>query len=792
MNAIGRIATACDHCGAPVPPGGGAYCCTGCEAARELVAGLGLDAFYRRRTAAPGAQRPEMDAPPPPLAAHARPDGEDVHAVDVLVSGMTCGACAWLLEAALAAEPDVLRARVMLSAHRLSLRWRGPAERADTLARVVAALGFRVAPWSAACLRAETDAEARALLRALGIAAFGALNVGLISFAVWAGTDMGEGTRAMLHRLAAVIALPVVAYAGLPFYRPALAALRAGRTNMDVAVSLAVLAVTAMSLSEAIRGGRYTWFDGATSLLALLLAGRLLDRAARGRARRAVAELLALQSGDVQLLQPDGTARQVPMEAARAGDRVLVASGERLRLDGMLQTGAVLLDAAATTGESLPRRFAAGEALPAAAVNFGAPFIMQVTHAAADGSIARMAALMEGAEQVRGRTAALSDRAARLYVPAVLVVAASTFGLWWLLLGIGWQAALVNAVAVLIITCPCGLAIAVPAVQVVAVGALFRRGVLVRSASALERLAAVDHVVLDKTGTLTLGRPSLLPDPRRPEAALHAAAGLARASRHPLARALVAACPGAPAPGANVIEVPGRGLLRGGERLGSPAHCGVPAVTAPGGMTLCYVAAPGATPVVFRFTDALRPDAAQAVAALGALGLSVELLSGDAEPTTADAARAAGIHDWRATATPEDKAARIAELEAGGCHVLMVGDGINDAGALAVAHASASPAEATDLAQAMADIVLQGERLMALPDAVATARRSVRIARGSLGLALGYNAVAVPVAVAGLVTPLGAALVMATSSLLVIGNALRAGRVDHTGARMLWYETGRH
>lgn len=778
MNAIAPLAVACGHCAAPVLKGGSGFCCAGCEGAHALVAGLGLDAFYQRREATPGAQRPDADALPPPLATHARPDSEDEHALDLLVSGMTCGACTWLLEAALGAEPDVLRARASLSAHRLSLRWRGPAERADELARVVAALGFRVAPWSAACLRAETDEEGRRLLRALGVAAFGALNVGIISLAVWAGSDMGEGTRALLHRLAAAIALPVVTYAGLPFYRSALAALRAGRTNMDVAVSLAVLAITAMSVSEALRGGRYTWFDGATSLLALLLAGRVMDRAARGRARRALAELLGLQAGDVQVLQPDGTPRTVPVEAACAGDRVLVASGERLRLDGTLEGGEALLDAAATTGESLPRRFAAGEVLPAAAVNLGAPFTMRVERAAADGSIARMAALMEQAEQARGRTVALADRAARLYVPAVLAVAAGTFGLWWLLLGSAWQTALVNAVAVLVITCPCGLAIAVPAVQVVAVGALFRRGVLVRSASALERLAEVDHVVLDKTGTLTLGRPALLPDPSRPAAVLRAAASLARASRHPLARALAAACPDAPAPDTGVEEVSGRGLLRDGERLGSAAHCELPAEAASEGMALWYIAAPGALPVVLRFADATRPDVAHAVAALRSLGLEVELLSGDAAPAVAAAARDAGIEDWQAAAMPEEKAERVAALQAKGRRVLMVGDGINDAGAMAGAHASASPADATDLAQAIADVVLQGQQLMALPEAIAVARRAVRLSQQSLGLALSYNVLAVPAAVAGLVTPLGAALVMATSSLLVVGNALRAGRMD--------------
>ena len=770
MNALSpRLA--CRHCGAPGPA---EFCCAGCEGAHALVAGLGLDAFYRRRAATPGAQRPE-DEPPPPLAAHARPDGAGTHAIDLLVSGMTCGACAWLLEAALRAEPDILHARVNLASHRLSLRWRGASARADALAALVARLGFRVAPWSPACLKAATDEEMRGLMHALGLAAFGAANVGIISFALWAGDDMGEATRHALHALAAVIALPVVIFAGRPFFTSALAALRARRVNMDAAITLAIGLITLMSVSEAIRGGPYTWFDAATSLLALLLAGRVLDRAARGRARRAVAELLALRAGEVRLLPPEGGARDVAVEAVRAGDRLLVASGERLRLDGVPESPA-LLDVSATTGESLPRRFTAGEAVPAAAVNMGAPFTMVVATAAADGSIAHMAALLEEAERARGHFANLADRAASLYVPAVMTAAVATFALWWGVLGDTWQAALVNAVAVLVITCPCGLAIAVPAVQVVVVGALFRRGVLVRSGTALERLAEVDHVVLDKTGTLTEGRPLLLPDPARDAGALHAAASLARASRHPLARALAAACPDAAAPPDGVVEVPGQGLVTGAARLGSARHCGVAAEDGAAGMALWFVAGEGAAPVAFRFRDALREDAREAVAALRALGLPVELLSGDGEAATAAAAREAGIDDWRGGASPADKADRMRALAAEGRRVLMVGDGINDAGALALAHASASPASGTDLAQAVADLVLGGRNLLALPAAVAAARRARRIARGSLLMAGTYNIVAVPAAVAGLVTPLGAAFVMATSSLLVIGNALRAER----------------
>jgi Cu2+-exporting ATPase len=765
-----QSAAACAHCGAALAPGQGRFCCTGCEAAYGLVRGLGLDAFYRRRETADGALRPEA-APPAfdtlPLI-HEEADG--VKSLDLMISGLTCGACVWLVEQALAAEPDVMKARVSFSTRRLDLRWRGAAARGNELMALLSRLGFRLAPYTPACLRATEDAEGRALIRALGIAAFGAMNVMLVSIAVWVGDDMGAHTRELMHWLAALIALPTVLVAGMPFYRSAAAALRAGRVNMDMAVSLGVLATTGMSLIETFRNGPYTWFDGATALLALLLAGRVLERAARRKARQAVAELLALQDGMVTLLAPDGTAQLVPAVAVEAGQRVQIAMGETLRLDGraLVET---LLDTAAITGESLPRGFGAAQPLPAGAINMGAPFTLEVSAPARDGSLAAMARLLESAEQAKGRFVSIADHAARYYVPIAHAIAAATFLLWWVGFGVVWQEALVNAVCVLLITCPCGLAIAVPAVQVVASGALFRRGVLVASATALERLASADHAVLDKTGTLTEGRPVLIPEGQAPEV-LRAAASMARASRHPLAKALLRACPDAPlAP--DTVEIAGQGLQSGMVRLGSPSFCGLDGIT--DGMVLVYRGA-DATPVIFRFADRLREDAPEAVAALKRLGLSVELLSGDGPGAVASAAIAAGIADWRAGADPHAKAAHIESLKQAGLKPLMVGDGINDAAALAAAYVSASPAGATDLAQTTADIVLQREGLAVLPEAIRIARRAQILARQNIGFSLAYNLIAVPTAIAGMVNPLIAALVMASSSLIVIGNALRAGR----------------
>jgi Cu2+-exporting ATPase len=320
----------------------------------------------------------------------------------------------------------------------------------------------------------------------------------------------------------------------------------------------------------------------------------------------------------------------------------------------------------------------------------------------------------------------------------------------------------------LIVTCPCGLAIAVPAVQVVAAGALFRRGVLLARPDALERLATAQHVVLDKTGTLTEGRPSLLPGAHTPET-LRRAAGLAAASRHPLARALHRACPDAPL-AEGVREFPGEGLQAGTARLGSAAFTCAAAL--PDGMALWFTE-PGLAPTRFRFADALRADAAPAIAALRAQGLSLEILSGDAVPAVAAVAEKLGIAPFAGCVTPVEKAARIAAI---GERSLMIGDGSNDAAALARAHVSACPAGSTDLAQSAADIVLTAEGISPIPAAIAIARRAQRIARQNIGFSLAYNVVAVPMAVAGLVTPLLAAAVMASSSLIVILNALRVGR----------------
>jgi Cu2+-exporting ATPase len=779
-------APACAHCGAPSRQPGARFCCHGCEAAAGLVAGLGLEAFYRRRRAAPGSLRPAGAAADDVTAFVDESGG--LCRLQLHVDGLDCGACVWLAETALGREAAVEQARVNFSTRRLSLAWRGPASLGQVLADRLAALGFRVAPFDGA---APADAQARQeaeLLRAMAIAGFAAANVMLFSVSVWSGHagSMGPATRDLLHWASALVALPAIAVAGLPFFRSALQALAAGRTNMDVPISVGVVLAAAMSLFETVAGRQHAFFDSAITLLFFLLVGRYLDVRARGRARQAAQHVVALAARAVRVLTADGrfatrTPRQVTL-----GDVVLVASGERIPVDGEVTRGEGLVDQSVVTGEATPVPAPPGSAVFAGAINLGAAIEIRTTAAGDDTLLAEIARLMEAAERGQGRIVALADRVARLYAPVVHVAAAATFLGWWMLLAAPVHTALLHAAAVLIITCPCALALAVPVVQVVASGRLMRRGILMKSATALERLAAIDTVVLDKTGTLTLGRPVLVGAPGI--AAGRAAAGLAQASRHPLARALVRAFPDS-AMHADVEEVPGSGLrvaMPDGEwRLGSRAFCGVgdaatSALTADrmadeASLELWF-ARPGVPPQRFAFADALRPDAGEAIAALRARGLSIMILSGDRAPAVAAVAARLGIEAWDAGLKPDGKLARLQALAREGRNVAMIGDGLNDAPALAAAGVSLSPGDGTDIARVAADFVFQGERLGAVVAAFDAACAAQRVARQNLALALGYNALAVPLAVCGFVTPLVAAIAMSSSSVLVIANALRLAR----------------
>lgn len=698
--------------------------------------------------------------------------------IDFVVPGMHCAGCMGKIEKGLPKIEGVHDARANLSTKRVHVDFDEASLDATALVNAFKNLGFDAAPFKSALAVNEGDDEDKHLLRAMAVAGFAAANTMLLSVSVWAGlvSDMDVATRELFHWLSALIAFPTIAYAGRPFFISAFAALKKRQMNMDVPISLGVLLAAAASLLETIRGGEHVYYDASVALLFFLLIGRFLDRRARARAFEVARNLLALRQISATLVDADGTTRLIEADDIRPGMTLLVAPGMRVAADGVIVNGASDVDTSLLTGESVPQALKTGAQIHAGTLNLTGPLTINVEKAGDDTLLSEIVALMEAAERGQGAYVRLADRLARAYAPLVHLLAGATF-MGWLVLGYGWHGALMAAVAVLIITCPCALGLAVPVVQVVAAGRMLKNGVLMRRGDALERLAQVDTVVFDKTGTLTIGAPQLANTADIDDDALALAAQLGAQSRHPLALAAAEAGKGLKGPTLHdVIEHPGNGMearLDGRlVRLGRAAW-----VAAEGGNDApgpeLWLKVEGENPVRFAFTDQLRADAWEAVNRLRSMGIDVHLLSGDRESVARAVGIELGINAIHADCRPDQKLQVLEGLRAQGRKVLMVGDGLNDAPALKVAFASFSPASAADLAQMSADFVFQSETLSAVPETCAIARRGLKLIRGNFALALGYNALAVPLAVLGFVTPLIAAIAMSTSSLIVTGNALR-------------------
>jgi len=693
------------------------------------------------------------------------------------IENMHCGGCLKSVERAAMAVPGVTGARASLAAKRVTVSYDAKlAGEADLIAALEQA-GFAAAPINLTAPSTDNERQSY-LLRRVAVAGFAAMNIMLLSVSVWAGSagDMDQSVKVLFWWLSALIALPTVVYAGQPFFSSALSALSGRRLNMDVPISLAIILATAMSVYQTIRIDDQVYYDAAVSLLFLLLIGRFLDESLRVRARGEAQNLLSLQRGIATVVGDDGLPRLMPAHALQTGDRVLIASGERVPADGTVIQGTGEVDQSLISGETAPVSVTPGSPLYAGTLNLAQPLKMVVTAADSATLLAEIGRLMQAAEQGKAHYRKLADRAAQIYAPAVHILGALTFA-GWMIAGASWQTALTYAIAVLIITCPCALALAVPAVQIAAASRLFRQGIIVKAPDGLERAAEIDMVVFDKTGTLTLGRPELLDANVIPDNVLRAAASLAASSKHPYAKALVAAATSrlrTVAAADNVVETPGLGLERktkdGVERLGSAEWCGVK--TAGGGSEVWYRKNSDAA-ISFRFADALRSDAPSVAASLKRQGYALALLSGDRPLVVETIAAEVGIDNWMAGLKPADKIAWLDARAREGHKVLMIGDGLNDAPALAAAHASLSPATAADISQRAADFVFQGSKLAPLLEAISTSKRTRSMALQNFAVAFVYNIICVPLAMAGFVTPLVAAIVMATSSILVTANAMR-------------------
>jgi Cu2+-exporting ATPase len=705
------------------------------------------------------------------LALASHPLGDGLKQTDLSVPAIHCGACIQSIESALGKLAGVEYVRVNLSTKRVSVRWRE--DRVPPLVVTLSGLGYASHLFAdAGGDRDETLAE---LIRAVAIAGFAASNIMLLSVSVWSGAE--GATRDLFHWVSALIAIPALVFAGRIFFRSAWGALSHGRMNMDVPIALGVSLAYAMSLYETFNHGDHAYFDAAVSLLFFLLIGRTLDHVMRDRARTAVRSLASLAPRGALLLRTDGTREYRPVGEIEPGMQLLIAAGDRIPVDARVIGGVSDLDCSLVTGESEPQPAAPGIVLRAGTMNLTGAMTIEATAAAKDSFLTEMLRLMEVAEGGRTRYRRIADRASALYSPVVHLTALLTFFGWMAVCG-DWHHAITIAIAVLIITCPCALGLAVPIVQVVAARRLFENGIMVKDGSAMERLAEIDTVVFDKTGTLTMGRPRLMNADAIGRDTLALAAAIASHSRHPLSRAIFEAGPRNAGPIGRferVTEFPGLGVEAwdGTDlyRLGR-AEWALDAAIA-GGPADTTLARNGRAIAAFVFEDIVRDDASEALSELRLAGLQVEMLSGDRLANAQAMAGALSIDAFAGEMLPGAKAAHLSALTAGGAKVLMVGDGLNDAPALSAAHVSMAPATAADVGRNAADFVFLRDSLKAVPLAFDVSRNADRLIRQNFALAVGYNAIAVPIAILGYVTPLIAAIAMSMSSLLVIGNALR-------------------
>ncbi len=700
--------------------------------------------------------------------------GGDLRQTDLSVPTVHCAACIQTIEAALVKLDNVESARVNLSTKRVAVRWRG--SEAPPFVSALGRLGYQAHLFEPEV--GDKDKTLSELIRAVAVSGFAAGNIMLLSVSVWSGAE--GATRDLFHWVSALIAIPALAFAGGIFFRSAWNALRHGRMNMDVPIAVGVSLAYAMSLYETINHGDQAYFDASVSLLFFLLIGRTLDHVMRERARTAVKGLSQLAARGAMVLRGDGVRDYLPVAQIEPGMQLLIAAGERIPVDGKIIHGASDLDCSLVSGESTPRSAAPGEAVQAGVLNLTGSLTIEATAAAEDSFLAEMVRLMEAAEGGRAHYRRIADRVSALYAPLVHLTAFATF-LGWIAATGDWHRAMTIAIAVLIITCPCALGLAVPIVQVVAARRLFENGIMVKDGTAMERLATIDTAVFDKTGTLTFGQPRLVNASSIDPGMLAIAAEMAVHSRHPFSKAIA----GLAAAGGShkfdaVTEHPGSGIeatdagsiWRLGRRgwAGSIGRTGDQGKDGDGGTVLTK---DGFIVATFDFEDALRADARAAIAEVNAAGVSVEMLSGDTADACGKVANLLRIEDFVPGLLPSGKVERIETLARGGHKVLMVGDGLNDTPALGAAHVSIAPATAADIGRNAADFVFLRESLLAVPLAIDVSRKAGSLIRQNIAIAIVYNTVAVPIAIMGHVTPLIAAIAMSASSLLVIGNALR-------------------
>jgi Cu2+-exporting ATPase len=800
--AVSSIATAasaaCTHCGLPVPRGRtGTFCCAGCEIVAGAIAEHGLERYYALRDRGEPAHATsrsyaELDDPAF-RRVHVRAAGE-LSTSALYLEDLRCTACVWLVENAPRCVPGLRGVRVDLGRARADVTWDPETTALSTIARHLDRIGHPVHPYRGLDRDRLRRREDRALLVKLGVAGAAVGNLMLLAIALYAGLfeGMSRADATFFRWASMLVAVPALGYAATPFFRTAVGALRARRLHLDLPLSIGIGVGLLWGSANVVRGTGEIYFDSLAMLVFLLLVARWIVLRHQRRASTASELLLALTPSRARRVTPaTGEVTEVPIEALLPDDVVDVLVGETIPVDGIVTRGSSAIDVGLLTGESRPVDVEFGARVHAGTVNIAAPLEIVVTAVGEDTRVGALVASIEALGTRRAPIERLVDRIASRFVVIVTALAALTFAGWSI---VSVAAGAEHAMALLIVTCPCALALATPLAVTVALGRAARAGVLIKGADALERMATPGVMFVDKTGTLTMGQLAVVSWYGDLDAAALAAA-VEAGSNHPIARAIVAyAAPGAlPSPLPSAIDIReelGRGItgVVGGRRVavGAPAwvreRCGHGrALTrwidelAERGETPVAIAIDGIEVAVAGLADPVRGDAAEAIGELERLGWHVELLSGDDERVVRSVGESLGIAAARCHGgvSPERKAAAVAAARAHG-PVVMVGDGVNDAAAMAAASAGIAVSGAAEIAVEVADVYLRAPSIRAIATTATGARETLATIRWSLRFSLAYNVLAGALAITGLIHPLIAALVMPLSSSTVLACSLRS------------------
>lgn len=698
----------------------------------------------------------------------------------VMVEGLHCAGCIRKIESAFEKDPDIETARVNFSNHRLYLVWNGPQENVETYIKRVQNLGFGAYPFSPDEEVELKKAQQKRILLALAVAGFAMGNVMLISIALWI-TDadtMGEGTRQLLQWLSALIAVPAIFFSGQLFFQSAYKALSHKKTNMDVPISVALILTTAISLWGMFNHQEHIYFDSALMLMFFLLVGRYLDMRAQGQATQAATDILGHLNETYTVLNSDGDKKECRVSDLLPDMNIIIEAGRRFPVDGVIVDGESDADAALITGETLPINISKGTDIYAGTINLSAPVVFKVQKIADESVTEKIKTLLGRATKNKSTYMRIADRAAQIYTPLVHSLALVTFVFWLFYMKADWQTSLMIAVSVLIITCPCALGLAVPVVHVLAIGKLLKKGVILKSGDALERLQKITNIIFDKTGVLTTGQARLIGeyDPN----VFKKAASLALHSHHPLSKALVKVYNGKTVRMTDIVEHPGKGIE--GKYRGDTIRLGrkewiTPEVENSNTSVQTWFD-DGAAQTPFYFSDSLRNNTTETIEYFKSQNIEISLLTGDKKNQANKIAAMSNIKDIHAEQLPEDKFNFIQSMSKQNKKTLMIGDGLNDTAALAAADVSMAPSSAVDLTQNTADIVFMGDSLEPVITTYKIAQHSQKMVKQNFALAVVYNVIAIPFAMAGFVTPVIAALAMSASSLIVIANSFRLNRIQ--------------